>query len=102
MPVTSCGDKSAWISDSAVEDFLQRFDEISAREYVLTQRSCDTGVGYTLDALLWLAENNDRRGDFLGIEVKAWRTSPNRSSHRRPMNLFLKGPEWLDRGRAAE
>jgi hypothetical protein len=87
---------------SAVNEFLRRFDEIAARGFVPTQRRGATGVGHTLEALLGLTENNDPRGDFRGIEVKAWRATSERADRRRPMNLFLKEPQWQDRGTTAE
>jgi hypothetical protein len=102
IPSGVSGDELPRNPDSAIEDFLRKFDQISARRFVPTRRSGHTGVGHTLETLLGLVENNDPGADFRGIEVKAWRTTPHRSSRRRPMNLFLKEPRWLDNGTAAD
>ena len=94
---------AALAADSPViTDFLQRFDAISRQGFVRTQRRGDTGVGYTLESLLGLKENNAPTGDFRGMEVKAWRIKKGESHERRPMNLFLKEPEWLDNQSTAD
>jgi len=89
-------------SAAIVRQFLTRFDAITAKGFVSTRRAGDTGIGHTLESLLGLAENNSPGGDFLGMEVKAWRMEPHGTNRRRPMNLFLKEPKWLDQGSAAE
>ncbi len=88
--------------NAAQAEFLRRFDRISAAGYVPTGRPGDTGVGYTLETLLGVPENNDPGGDFLGIEVKAWRMTDGRNDRQRPMNLFLREPVWIDGLTAAE
>lgn len=73
-----------------------RFDKVSARGFVKTLRLGDTGVGYTLETLLEIPENNSPRGDFQGMEIKAYRDSETEFDDQDKMNLFLKEPEWLD------
>ncbi len=88
-------------SSAVVQEFLNRFDAITEQGFVPTLRAGDTGVGHTLEALLGLTENNDPGGDFHGMEVKAWRIAAQGTNLRRPMNLFLKEPQWLDRDSVA-
>ena len=85
-----------------LDQFLIRFDRISDQGFVKTRRTGDTGVGYTLESLLELEENNSPRGDFLGMEVKAYRDSEDEFDDHEKMNLFLKEPEWSDGLKSAE
>ena len=80
----------------ALTELLKRFDRITAMGFVRTQRSGSTGVGYTLESLLGIRENNSPRGDLLGMEIKAYRDSETEFDDRGKMNLFLKEPEWSD------
>ncbi len=82
--------------ESILEEFLVHFDKVSARGFVKTLRPGDTGVGYTLETLLEIPENNSPRGDFQGMEIKAYRDSETKFDDQDKMNLFLKEPEWLD------
>lgn len=101
-PVASFGQPVEFHLTENVNEFLRRFDVISEQGFVPTLRAGDTGVGYTLEALLGLTENNHPGGDFRGMEVKAWRMEAHGTNGRRPMNLFLKEPQWLDRDCAAD
>lgn len=82
--------------ESILQEFLVQFDKVSARGFVKTLRPGDTGVGYTLETLLEIPENNSPRGDFQGMEIKAYRDSETEFDDQDKMNLFLKEPEWLD------
>lgn len=85
----------------ALTEFLIRFDRVAAQGYIKTQRSGSTGIGYTLESLLQIRENNSPRGDLLGMEIKAYRERESDSDHRK-MNLFLKEPNWLDDLKSAD
>ena len=80
----------------ALQSFLGPFDRISSLGFVPTQRSGSTGIGYTLESLLEIAENNNTTGDFLGMELKAHRGTDAASLGSKRMNLFLKEPTWTD------
>ena len=80
----------------ALTAFLDRFDELSARGFVPTLRSGSTGIGYTLETMLDIEENNSPGGDFLGMELKAYRDDDLRMDDSEKMNLFLKEPAWID------
>lgn len=82
--------------EAILQEFLFQFDKVSARGFVKTLRPGDTGVGYTLETLLEIPENNSPRGDFQGMEIKAYRDSETEFDDQDKMNLFLKEPEWLD------
>jgi hypothetical protein len=80
----------------ALDAFLEKFDVISERGYIPTMRAGDTGVGYTLESLLELEENNFPRGDFMGMEIKAYRDTESEFNDQQKMNVFLKEPVWVD------
>ncbi len=58
-------------------EFSQRFTEIRAMGYVKSMRKGPTGIGYTLESLLDIRENNDAHPDIEGAELKAHRTEQN-------------------------
>ncbi len=80
----------------ALAEFLHRFDTVSDMGFVTTLRPGSTGVGYTLETLLQIEENNSRGGDLLGMEIKAYRDDERQFDDHEKMNLFLKEPQWLD------
>lgn len=80
----------------AVSAFLESFDRIAARGWVPTLRAGSTGVGYTLETLLGIKENNSPGGDFRGMELKAYRDDDMQMGDTEKMNLFLKEPKWTD------
>lgn len=82
--------------ESILQEFLVQFNKVSARGFVKTLRPVDTDVGYTLETLLEIPENNSPRGDFPGMEIKAYRDSETEFDDQDKMNLVLKEPEWLD------
>ena len=81
---------------ASMQKFLTKFDEISAKGFTPTLRSGSTGIGYTLETLLDIKENNNPQGDFLGVELKSHRGEDFSKSSSKKMNLFLKEPRWLD------
>ena len=80
----------------ALESFLKKFDRISAQGFVPTLRSGSTGIGYTLETMLQIEENNSPGGDYMGMELKAFRDDDLRMDDSEKMNLFLKEPKWID------
>ncbi len=80
----------------ALREFLKRYDPVSKRGFVTTLRPGSTGIGYTLETLLQIQENNSPRGDLLGMEIKAYRDGEEQFDDQHKMNLFLKEPEWQD------
>jgi hypothetical protein len=84
------------VDTSGLRKFLSKFDKVSAAGFTPTLRSGSTGIGYTLETLLDIKENNSPRGDFLGIELKSHRGDDFSSTSSKKMNLFLKEPAWLD------
>jgi hypothetical protein len=60
-----------------VKEFTKRFKEIKALEFVPTMRKGPTGIGYTLETLLGIEENNNAHPDIDGAELKAHRTKGN-------------------------
>lgn len=88
-------------SSQALQEFLKRFDGLAQRGFVTTMRPGPTGIGYTLESLLGIAENNSPRGDFRGMEIKAHRLRIGQSE-RGKANLFLKEPVWSDPQTTAE
>lgn len=80
----------------AITGFLLKFDQLSAEGFVPTLRSGSTGIGYTLETMLGIEENNSPRGDFMGMEIKAFRDDDLYMDDSEKMNLFLKEPTWID------
>lgn len=86
-------DASTFVPDEAINDLLARFDDISGRGWVDSLRGGDTGIGYTFETLLGIEENNDRRADFRGIEIKCKQASET-GGRGGKINLFQQGPTW--------
>ena len=86
----------------ALAAFLEKFDLLSAKGFVPTLRSGSTGIGYTLETMLDIEENNSPGGDFMGMEIKAFRDDDLTLDDSEKMNLFLKEPKWTDGMTAAQ
>ena len=86
----------------ALAAFLPKFDELAAKGFVPTLRKGSTGIGYTLETMLGIEENNSPEGDFMGMELKAWRDDGTESERYEKMNLFLKEPKWVDGLKSAD
>ncbi len=54
-----------------ISEFTKKFREIKEQGFVQTMRKGPTGIGYTLETLLGIKENNDARPDIDGAELKA-------------------------------
>lgn len=86
----------------ALTAFLEKFDVLSAKGFVPTLRRGSTGVGYTLETMLGIEENNSPGGDFMGMELKAFRDDDLAMNDSEKMNLFLKEPKWTDGLKSAD
>ena len=86
----------------ALAAFLAKFDALSARGFVPTLRSGSTGIGYTFETMLDIQENNSPGGDFMRMEIKAYRDDNLTLNDAEKMNLFLKEPKWTDGLTAAQ
>ncbi len=60
-----------------IDEFSVKFKEIKNLGYVPTKRRGPTGIGYTLETRLGIAENNNAHPDIDGAELKAHRTKGN-------------------------
>ncbi|MHB0927044.1 MAG: MvaI/BcnI family restriction endonuclease [Gallionellaceae bacterium] len=89
-------DAPALVLDEALNDLLVRFDHISELGYLDSLRSGDTGIGYTFETQLGIKENNDRRADFRGIEVKCKQIKET-GGHGGKINLFQQAPRWEEK-----
>ena len=87
--------------DAPLCELLSRFDKFQGT-WVDSLRTGDTGIGYTLESLLGIQENNDMKADFLGIEIKSKRKKENQSTVHGKLNLFQQGPEWASKKSAIE
>jgi hypothetical protein len=56
-------------------DFSEKIREIREKGFVPSLRSGPTGIGYTLETLLGINENNDALPDIEGAELKAHRAN---------------------------
>ena len=73
-----------------IEQIKRRMPEIQAMGYIPTMRKGNTGVGYTLECLFDVEENNDSGADLGGkIELKA-----NRKGRSCRTSSFTQAPVW--------
>lgn len=79
-------------ANEVASELLGLLRDISSRGYLRTLRSGDTGIGYTLEALLGISANSRRAPDYKGIELKAKRSRIG--SDRNRSTLFSKVPNW--------
>lgn len=71
-----------------IEQIKHLLDGIKTRGWVKTLRAGDTGIGYTLETLLNISENNLQHPDFLGYELKSKRKASSNSM----MTMFTLSP----------
>lgn len=69
-------------------EIKERLSDIRQMGYVVSLRKGNTGIGYTLETLLGLAENNLKTPDFGDIELKSQRNGVN---NRVTMFTFNRG-----------
>ena len=74
-------------------DLVKELKELFKQGYVKSLRSSDTGIGYTLEALLKIKENNRGEPDFeyngLLVELKTQRENAGSK-----VTLMTKTPNW--------
>lgn len=58
-----------------LNEFIQAFNQLKAKQWVKSERKGATGVGYTLEKLIGLPENNIAAPDLGNIELKAHRAN---------------------------
>ena len=76
-----------------IDNFLKKFDKISAKGFIASLRSGDTGIGYTFETEMGIKENNFFGPDYEGIELKCFALGKGASAKK---NLFLAEPKWMD------
>lgn len=81
---------NADLSPEAAE-LLSMLKQISARGYVPSMRSGDTGVGFTLETLLGIECNSSKSPDYKGIEIKAGRAASHSSGRT---TILSQVPDW--------
>jgi hypothetical protein len=69
-----CIDENNRDSNMTIQEFATRFHALRDRGFVPSQRRGPTGIGYTLETLLGIIENNDAHPDIEGAELKAHRS----------------------------
>lgn len=102
IPLSCHADDRVPTNSLALTEFLKRFDPLEQRGFVRTLRPGSTGIGFTLETLLKIKENNSPRGDLLGMEIKAYRDDEKQFDDHGKMNLFLKEPTWTDDRKTAD
>jgi len=83
----------SFIKDETLTELLRRFDAIS-NAWIPSKREGPTGVGYTLEQLIGVEENNSGDADFFGIELKC--KANKKGSPQGKINLFQQAPQWAD------
>ena len=71
-----------------IAELKDKLSEINQMGYVVSLRKGNTGIGYTLETLLGLKENNLKTPDFGDIELKSQRRG---ASNRVTMFTFNRG-----------
>jgi hypothetical protein len=89
-------DSPEFAPDDALDDLLSRFDDIRARGWIDSLREGDTGVGHTFESLVGITENNDKRADFRGIEIKCSKIKGSQGRSGK-INLFQQAPVWVEK-----
>lgn len=80
--------------DSVESSLLSKLEIISAKGFIDTLRSGDTGVGMTLETLLGIEANPNRAPDYFGIEIKAKRVTGKKNRATTRATLFSQVPDW--------
>lgn len=75
------------MNDNLIETIASDLQRVKDMGWVPTQRAGNTGVGYTLETLLNIKENNLQEPDLHGIELKSYRKNNNSM-----MTLFTLSP----------
>jgi hypothetical protein len=94
-------DAPTFVIDDALGDLLTRFDQIKEQGLIDSLRAGDTGIGFTFESQLGIKENNDRRADFRGIEIKCKQVKET-GGHGGKINLFQQAPKWDEKLTASE
>ena len=77
-----------------IDQLIDKLSEIEQMGYVETLRNGNAGVGYTLEELLGIKENNLQIPDLGKIEVKSqWKAASNRMT----MFTFNRGVRTRDK-----
>jgi hypothetical protein len=95
-------DSAAFAADPILTELLGKFDDIRNRGWIDALRSGHTGIGYTFETLVGIEENNDQIADFNGIEIKCQGMKEGDVASSGKINLFQKGPVWVDSHTARE
>ena len=88
-------DSEAFSVDKELSELLEEFDKVNGLGWVESKREGDTGIGYTFETLLGIKENNDKRADFKGIEIKCKSVKEGQIFASGKINLFQHGPVWI-------
>ena len=80
--------------DSIESSLVSKLEIISAKGFIDTLRSGDTGVGMTLETLLGIEANPNRAPDYFGIEIKAKRVTGKQNRATTRATLFSQVPDW--------
>lgn len=95
-------DSEAFSADAPLTELLEKFDGIKERGWIDSLRTGDTGIGYTFETLLGIRENNDKKADFQGIEIKCKGIKEGAGSSTSKQNLFQEAPTWIVNAGARE
>lgn len=71
-----------------IEQIIKELEYVKNKGWIKTLRSGNTGIGYTLETLLNIKENNIQQPDFFGYELKSKRKNNNNSM----LTMFTLSP----------
>ncbi|CAH7175045.1 MvaI/BcnI family restriction endonuclease [Vibrio alginolyticus] len=82
---------NAPIEHNPFEMVNKAISTLAEKPWIQTRRGGSTGVGYTLESLLGIHENNFQQPDLYGVEIKASRTESNSK-----ISLVTASPKEID------
>lgn len=95
-------DAPRFVVDTNLAKLLTAFDKIRRDGWIPSKRKGDTGIGYTFESLLGIEENNNKRADFNGIEIKCKGVKEGMQYAHGKISLFQQAPVWHQKHGAAK
>jgi len=80
-------------NNSIANELLAKIQTIANQGALPAIRKGDTAIGHTLETALGIAQNNSKKPDYKGIELKSYRQKNSKSKVQRK-SLFAQVPNW--------
>jgi len=80
-------------NNSIANELLEKIQTIANQGALPAIRRGDTAIGHTLETALGIEQNNSKKPDYKGIELKSYRQKNSKSKVKRK-SLFAQVPNW--------